>query len=73
MLIIIKKEKSIPFWFWKGSTKKKEPIIKDWKLLYDILQDDLSMNDMMDLCELYPTDVKNEIKYIIELKKEREK
>lgn len=71
--LIIKKEKNIPFWFWKGATKIKEPQIKDWKIVYELLQDEFSIKDMILLCELFPDEVKDEIKYQIELKKERER
>lgn len=71
--LMIKKERQLPFWFWKGSTKIQEPKLKDWKLVYEILQDEFSIKDMIELCELYPNEVKDEIKYILEIKKEREK
>lgn len=71
--LIIKKEKMIPFWFWKGPTKIVEPKVKDWKIIYEILQDDLSLSDMILLCDLFEKEVKDEIKYQIDLKKERER
>lgn len=71
--LMIKKERQLPFWFWKGSTKIKEPKLKDWKLVYEILQDEFSIKDMIELCDLYPKEVKDEIKYILEITKEREK
>lgn len=71
--LMIKKERNLPFWFWKGSTKIQEPKLKDWKLVYEILQDEFSIKDMIELCDLYPNEVKDEIKYILEIKKEREK
>lgn len=71
--LTIKKERTIPFWFWKGPTKRKEPDIKDWKILYNELNHELDINDMFTLCELYPELVKKEIKVLNDIKKEREK
>ena len=64
----IKKERSVPFWFWQGPTKRKEPPIKDWKLLQEFF--DISLNDIYILCEMFPDAVKDEIKRIQEINKE---
>lgn len=59
----LKNEVRQPFWFWKGPTKKKDPSIKDWKLLFEIHKE-LTLKDVYLLCEMYPKECKEEIKRI---------
>jgi hypothetical protein len=61
-----------PQWFWKGSTKKKEPTIKGWQIIQDFNKD-LSINDIYLLSELFPKDIKTEIARLEEILKEQEK
>lgn len=67
----LRKETRIPFWFWKGATKRKEPEIKNWQLIRDFYQ--LDMKDIHTLCEMFDEDVKEEIKRLELIKKEEEK
>lgn len=59
-----------PEWFWKGPTKKKDPPIKDWKIMAEF--HNMEMDDVYMLCELFPKDVKAEIERIKEIQKETE-
>lgn len=65
----LQKEKNVPFWFWRGSTKKKDPSVKDWKIFLDFYKDEINIKDMYLLCELFEDQVKNEIKRIKTLNK----
>lgn len=58
----LKKEGRVPFWFWKGPTKKKDPDIKDWQVVRDFYE--MNIKDIYLLCELCPDDLKLEIKRI---------
>lgn len=58
----LQKEVRIPTWFWRGPTKRKDPGIKDWKIIQDFWE--CSIDDIYLLCELFPNDVKEEIKRI---------
>lgn len=71
--MFLKKSSQVPFWFWKGKKTINKPKIKDWELLYDVLQDEFTMDDISLICELYPNEVKDEIKHIKLIKKERNK
>ena len=51
-----------PFWFWKGPTVKKQPHIKGWKLIQEYYES--SIEDIYYWCEMFPDDVKSEIKRI---------
>ncbi len=64
----LKKEVRIPYWFWKGPTKKKDPEIKDWQVVRDFYEMDIK--DVYLLCELFPTEFKEEIKRINLINKE---
>ena len=63
-------EKNVPFWFWRGPTKKKSPAIKDWEIIRDFWK--MDMNDIYKLCEIFPKEVKTEIKRIQLINKELE-
>lgn len=56
----LKRESRTPFWFWAGSTKRKDPPIKEWQVIQDFWK--MNINDIYTLCELFPDDVKKEIK-----------
>lgn len=71
--LTIKKSYRIPGWFWAGSRKIKEPKIKDWQLFYKDNDNELDMNDVFILEELYPEELKDCIKYIKEIEKEKNK
>ena len=58
----LKSEVRTPYWFWKGATKKKAPVIKDWKLIEEYYE--ASIEDIYYWCEMFPDDVKSEIKRI---------
>jgi len=58
----LKKETRLPVWFWPGPTKRKDPPIKDWQIIQDFWK--LSINDIYILCDMFPEDVKLEIKRI---------
>lgn len=58
----LSKERSTPFWFWKGPTKRKNPVIKEWQVIQDFWK--MNLNDIYILCDLFPEDVKTEIKRI---------
>lgn len=60
--LFLKKETRTPFWFWTGSQKRKAPVIKDWELMQDFWK--MNINDIYQLCEYFPDDVKAEIKRI---------
>lgn len=66
----LKTEPRIPYWFWTGSTKKKDPAIKDWQLIQSFWN--MSLNDIYLLCELFPTEVKDEIKRIQAINEEQQ-
>lgn len=68
----LKNEVRQPFWFWKGPTKKKDPAIKDWKLLLDFHKE-LTLKDVYLMCEIYPKECKEEIKRIIAINEEIQK
>jgi hypothetical protein len=51
-----------PYWFWSGPTKKTAPKIKDWKYIQEYYQ--CSIEDIYYWCEMFPADVKSEIKRI---------
>ena len=58
----LKKENRVPYWFWTGATKKKDPGIKDWQIIQSFWK--MGLNDIYLLCELFPDEVKAEIKRI---------
>jgi len=60
--MFLKKETRTPFWFWQGSTKRKDPPIKEWQVIQDFWK--MNINDIYTLCEFFPDDVKSEIKRI---------
>jgi len=66
--LFLRNETRVPFWFWKGATKKKDPSIKGWQEIRNFHE--LSVNDIHTLCEMYPKDVKEEIKRIELINKE---
>lgn len=63
----LSKENQVPFWYWKGATKKKDPDMKDWKIFYEYYNLDISINDMHLLCEIFSSEVKEEIKRLKKL------
>jgi len=67
----LKKETRTPFWFWKGATKRKEPDMKNWQLLRDFYE--LEIKDIDVICEMFPNDVKEEIKRLELIKNEESK
>jgi hypothetical protein len=69
--MFMKRETRTPFWFWKGPTKKKDPEIKGWQSVMEF--NDMNMQDIYTLCEMFPDDVKEEVKRIELIKKETEK
>lgn len=64
------KETRVPYWFWRGKTKKISPKTKDWKIVYDFYEGDLSVDDILLFEELYPNDLKDEIKRVKNILKE---
>ena len=66
----LQSERSVPFWFWPGPTKKKAPVIKDWEVVRDFWK--MDMDNIYKLCELFPKDVKAEIKRLQLINKELE-
>lgn len=66
----LKKEFKVPFWFWKGPTKKKSPDIKGWEILQEF-DSFLKQEDILMLCKLFPKEVKDEIKRLETIKKEQ--
>lgn len=68
----LKNEKQIPFWFWKGPTKRKDPEIKNWKLLQEFYKE-ISINDIYYICDMFPEEAKEEIKRIEKINEEIEK
>jgi hypothetical protein len=68
----LQKEVRLPFWFWQGPTKRKDPPIKDWKLLMEFYKE-LSLNDIYLICDMFPKECKEEIKHILAIKEEQEK
>ena len=67
----LKSEVRVPLWFWKGPTKRKDPPVKDWQIVRDFWE--LNLNDIYLLCEIFPEDVKEEIKRIELINKETTK
>lgn len=67
----LKKEFKVPFWFWKGATKKKSPEIKGWEIIQEF-DNQLRIEDIYTLCQLFPKEVKEEIKRLESIKKEQE-
>ncbi len=67
----LKKEFKVPFWFWKGPTKKKSPDIKGWEIIQEF-NTYLKSDDIYMLCKLFPKDVKDEIKRLETIKKEQD-
>jgi hypothetical protein len=68
--LFLQKEKYIPFWFWKGSTKKKAPSIKEWEIVQNFWK--FKLNYIYILCELFPKEFKEEIKRLTLINKETE-
>lgn len=58
----LKNENKVPYWFWSGPTKRKEPNIKDWKVIQEFW--DISLENIYALCDMFPDEVKAEIKRI---------
>lgn len=69
--LFLKNETRTPFWFWSGPTKRKAPQIKDWQTIQDFWQ--MGINDIYTLCDLFPDDVKTEIKRIKLINEEQTK
>src|SRR6201986_2371498 len=67
----LRTEHRVPNWFWRGPTKRKDPPIKDWKILQE--WHNLRLADIYFMCELFPKEVKAEIARIQEIKTELEK
>lgn len=66
----LKKEFKVPFWFWKGPTKKKSPDIKGWEIIQEF-NNQIRTEDIFTLCKLFPKEVKEEIKRLEEIVKEQ--
>ena len=67
----LKSEVRLPYWFWKGPTKKKDPEIKEWQIVRDFYE--FNLNDIYLLCELFPKEFKEEIKRIKTINEEMKK
>lgn len=67
----LQKETRLPIWFWRGPTKKKDPTIKDWKVVLDFWE--CSKDDIYLLCEMFPKELKEEIKRIQKINLEQGK
>ena len=67
----LKKENRVPYWFWTGATKKKDPGVKDWQIIQSFWK--MGLNDIYLLCELFPDEVKAEIKRIQTINEEQVK
>jgi hypothetical protein len=63
----LQKETSVPFWFWKGSTKKKIPKIDNYELLQDFYK--MNINDIYFLYQMFPKETKEEIKRLLQITK----
>ncbi len=59
-----------PEWFWKGPQKKKEPDVKGWQVVQEFDQS-VRTEDIYILAELFPKELKAEIKRLEEIKKEQ--
>lgn len=59
---VLRKETRLPAWFWPGPTKRKDPAVKEWQVIQEFWE--LGINDIYLLCELFPAEVKEEIKRI---------
>ena len=69
--MFLKSEVRVPHWFWKGPTKRKAPPIKDWKLVQDFYE--FNLEDIYFMCEIFPTEFKEEIKRIKKINEELKK
>ena len=58
----LKNENRVPYWFWSGPTKRKDPPIKEWKVIQDFWG--ISLENIYALCDMFPNEVKTEIKRI---------
>lgn len=61
-----------PKWFWPGPTKKKDPGIKGWQVLQEF-DTSIRTEDIYILAELFPKELKEEIKRLELIKTEQEK
>lgn len=66
----LKKENRVPFWYWKGPTKRKSNLIKGSEIILDFYTN-MKTNELDSLCLLFPKDVKEEIKRLEEIRKEQ--
>lgn len=66
----LSKEHRVPFWFWRGKTKKITPKTKDWKIVYDFYEGDLSIDDILLFEEIDIKELKDEIKRLKKIIKE---
>lgn len=66
----LRKELKIPYWFWRGPTKKADPPIKGWQVLRDWYK--IRLEDIYLICTFWPKECKAEIERIEQIKKEQE-
>jgi len=69
----LSKEIRVPFWFWRGKTKKTTPKTKDWKILQEYYNGELSVDDILLLEEFDINAMKDELKRIKKINKEMQK
>ena len=69
----LSKETRVPYWFWRGKTKKVTPKTKDWKIVYDFYRGELSIDDILLFEEIDIKELKGEIKRIKTINKELQK
>lgn len=69
----LSKEIRVPFWFWRGKTKKQTPKTKDWKMVYEYYEGDLSIDDILLLEEFDLKSFKDDLKRIKLINKELQK
>lgn len=66
----LSKEHRVPYWFWRGKTKKITPKTKEWKIVYDFYEGDLSIDDILLFEEIDIKELKDEIKRLKKIIKE---
>jgi len=66
----LKRENRVPFWYWKGPTKRKSNIIKGSEIILDFNKN-MKISELESLCLLFPKEVKEEIKRLEDIQKEQ--
>lgn len=66
----LRKEVKLPYWFWKGPTKKADPPVKGWQIVQEWYQ--IRLEDIYIISKFWPKELNAEIKRIETIKKETE-